>query len=245
MSLFLPEKEYQRENLLDLTSNAIGEGFYCPEGSQMPKACPANTIRRLSGARQLEDCSPCPAGYWCKEGDPQLYPCPAGHYCDGLNQTHPGSPAGPQKCPMHTFYNLTAAASRSKCHPCPAGFHCNETGIITFENFPCPLGFWCPGSGKPYLCPAGMFRSKPGAASDKECYPCIPGYYCPDPTLTGQPNTYGVPCQASYECPSGSTMPKICRAGSYCGPQTGFPPACPAGFFCPEGSHSYNTPAQM
>ncbi|XP_051787870.1 platelet endothelial aggregation receptor 1-like isoform X1 [Erpetoichthys calabaricus] len=119
-----------------------------------------------------------------------------------------------------------------------------SAGITDYLHHPCPPGFWCSGSGSPILCPPGTMRPAPGGATESDCTPCAAGFYCPDPTGTGQPNLYGLPCQASKECPPGSVSEVTCRAGFYCGPQTGYPEPCPAGYFCPAGSESYDSGPQ-
>lgn len=44
-------------------------GFYCPEGSGEPIPCPPHTLVADPGAKQKEDCGPCPPGRWCKAGE--------------------------------------------------------------------------------------------------------------------------------------------------------------------------------
>ncbi|GCC23266.1 hypothetical protein chiPu_0001660 [Chiloscyllium punctatum] len=178
--------------------------FYCPEGTETTKACPENTIRLQPGGRQLEECQPCPLGHWCKQGDPFLHRCPAGYFCDDIIRAPFSLPVGPQKCPVHTYSNITGATSQAACQPCPPGYYCNETGLTSYENYLCPLGYWCPGKGSHHFCPGGTIGNRTGASFYKHCQPCPPGYYCPDPRRTGQPNINGVPCRAGYECPAGS-----------------------------------------
>ncbi|KAG7455700.1 SCO-spondin-like isoform X1, partial [Solea senegalensis] len=218
-------------------------GFYCPEGTETPQVCPANTVRSSPGGASLQDCLPCPPKYWCKPGDPVLHPCPAGHYCDGLFDSNFSD--GPKPCPLYTYQASPGAGSKGDCLPCPPGSHCNSTGLRDFSNSLCPPGYWCSGSAPPIYCPAGAKRSHPGAATPTQCEPCAGGTYCPDPRATGTPNVEGLPCRASYQCPIGAVSEMLCRAGSYCGPQTADPQVCPEGYFCPEGSHSYNTPKQL
>nr|XP_009672374.1 PREDICTED: zonadhesin-like [Struthio camelus australis] len=220
-------------------------GFYCQEGSEVPVPCPANTIRNIPGAKQREDCLPCPPGHWCKAGDSEAYPCPSGHYCFGGNDTDHGSLLAPQKCPPHTYHKYPGARSLADCQPCPPGYLCPLSGLTSFEDHPCPLGHWCPGRGDVFLCPPGTSRIQPGATSLEECDSCSPGYYCPDPAQTGLPNTQGVPCKPGYECPPGSVNPIPCRPGSYCGARTAVPSLCPGGYYCPEGSSTYRSPEQL
>ncbi|CAM9824345.1 unnamed protein product [Bubo scandiacus] len=220
-------------------------GFYCLEGSELPIACPANTIREVPGAVKREDCLPCPPGRWCKTGDSEAYPCPSGHYCFGGNGSDHSSLLAPQKCPPQTYRKHPGAQSLTDCQPCPPGYHCPLSGLTRFEDYPCPPGYWCPGQGDTFLCPAGTSRVQPGAKSLEECDPCSPGYYCPDPAQTGLPNTQGLPCKPGYECPAGSVNPRPCRPGLYCDARTAVPSMCPAGYYCPEGSSTYNSPEQL
>ncbi|XP_066500606.1 zonadhesin [Hoplias malabaricus] len=220
-------------------------GFYCPEGAEQPQNCPANTVKASPGGSSVQDCLPCPPSHWCKEGDPVLYMCPEGHYCDGIADYGSEGRPGPRQCPLFTYRPIPGAGSKGDCLICPPGTFCNATGLTNFSTFQCPPGYWCSGTGLPVLCPAGTLRADPGATSVNECKPCAAGTYCPDSRLTGLPNTVGIPCRASYQCPKGSIVETRCRAGSYCRPQTGEPTPCPAGYYCPEGSYTYNTPQQI
>ncbi|XP_076833089.1 uncharacterized protein LOC143478045 [Brachyhypopomus gauderio] len=220
-------------------------GFYCPEGSGQPQACPSNTLQESSGGSTINDCLPCPPGHWCKEGDPVAYMCPEGHYCDGISDYESKIRPGPRRCPQLTYRPTPGARSKGDCLTCPPGTFCNATGLTDFSSFPCPSGYWCSGTGLPVPCPPGSLRALPGASFPSHCKPCAAGTFCPDPRLTGHPNTAGIPCRASYQCPTGSVVETLCRAGSYCSPQTGEPTPCPPGYYCPEGSHTYNTPQQV
>ncbi|XP_029373686.1 uncharacterized protein LOC115053250 isoform X2 [Echeneis naucrates] len=220
-------------------------GFYCPEGTEVALLCPANTIRSSPGGTGRQDCLPCPPQHWCKPGDPVLHPCPAGHYCNGLSGSGFSGAVGPRPCPLYTYRTAPGAGSMGDCLPCPPGWHCNSTGLTDYSGMPCPPGYWCSGSGPPIFCPAGTKRPLPGAARPTQCELCRGGTFCPDPWVTGNPNVEGIPCKASYECAIGAVLEKLCRAGSYCGPQTAEPQVCPKGYFCPEGSNSFNTPKQL
>ncbi|XP_063762752.1 SCO-spondin isoform X2 [Eleginops maclovinus] len=220
-------------------------GFFCPEGTEEAGLCPANTFRSSPGGASLQDCIPCPPQYWCQPGDPVLHPCPAGHYCDGLPGSDFNGGTGPRLCPLYTYRANPGAGSKGDCLPCPPGSHCNSTGLTDYSNIPCPPGFWCSGSGPPIFCPSGTMRALPGAAAPSQCEPCAGGTFCPDPRTTGKPNVEGIPCRTSYQCPMGSVTERLCRAGSYCGPQTAEPQVCPEGYLCPQGSHSYHNPKQL
>ena len=43
-------------------------GRYCPEGTTDPLPCPEHTLNADIGARMVNECLPCPGGYWCWEG---------------------------------------------------------------------------------------------------------------------------------------------------------------------------------
>ncbi|XP_045653112.1 multiple epidermal growth factor-like domains protein 11 [Ursus americanus] len=217
-------------------------GFYCPEGSGEPTLCPPHTVAAASGAKQQEECGPCPAGRWCEAGDPTTRPCPVGHYCPGGNETSPGMP---QACPEHTYLAAEGGQSLAECLPCPPGYHCLSPGLSSFKSHPCPPGYWCPGDQGAVLCPPGTFRIKPGASSQEDCELCPPGHYCPQAELRGHANVFVIPCRAGSECPAGAAAEVTCRAGSYCGPQTGVPPLCPGGYACPAGSSTYTGPGQL
>ncbi|KAE8295324.1 hypothetical protein D5F01_LYC06250 [Larimichthys crocea] len=193
-------------------------GFYCPMGTEEAELCPANTFRNSPGGAGLQDCLPCPPQYWCQPGEPALHLCPVGHYCDGLPGSDFGGGTGPRPCPLYTYQPYPGAGSKGDCLPCPPGSHCNTIGTM---------------------------RPLPGATAPSQCEPCEGGTFCPDPRDTGQPNLKGIPCRASYQCPIGAVSERLCRAGSYCGPQTAEPQVCPEGYICPEGSHSYHTPKQL
>ncbi|KAM9299008.1 uncharacterized protein PAF06_016002 [Gastrophryne carolinensis] len=222
-------------------------GHYCQEGTVMPIPCPENTLRTSSGARSRDECTPCPPGSWCKEGSSSPVPCPAGHYCSGKSQSNGTNLEliGPQECPVHTYRTHPGAEKAEDCQPCPPGHYCKMPGVIMYEEYLCPPGHWCLGISDPLSCPAGTFRTEPGAASPEDCQPCPEGHYCPDPAATMEANIMGIPCRPGYECPSGSVRESVCRAGAYCPPRTGIPPLCPGGFVCPEGSSSYNTSTQL
>ena len=43
-------------------------GSFCPAGTVNPESCPEHTLRDTVGARTIDDCAPCPAGFWCHKG---------------------------------------------------------------------------------------------------------------------------------------------------------------------------------
>uniref|UniRef100_A0A286XEQ6 Uncharacterized protein n=1 Tax=Cavia porcellus TaxID=10141 RepID=A0A286XEQ6_CAVPO len=202
---------------------------------------PTGFFLPIPGAMLVEDCQPCPAGWFCSraglsspealcEGGwycPQASVsghspdtiCPPGHWCPS------GSPE-PRPCPPGQYQD---AHGQSFCKSCPAGKFCpggtKGQGARSVKPMDCPAGYYCPpGTQSPtqHPCPTGTFRERPGALSAKDCRPCLAGQFCADSGI-GKRFPDG-PCSAGYYCPPGQTSatPKSFR--------------CPSGFYCPEGS---------
>ncbi|XP_072557730.1 uncharacterized protein [Paramormyrops kingsleyae] len=218
-------------------------GHYCPAGTLTPVACPAGSIRNLTGGSSLESCMPCPPGYYCaSEGQhspsgpcsagfycpmgyssvsPEALPCPQGHYCpEGIAFALP--------CPAGTYQPNPTSDS---CSTCPHRFYCPTA--ITEDPLPCPPHSYCPaGTEVPQLCPNGTFTPPGlgGLQDDDECLPCPPGRFCRVGRIQGL-------CAAGYLCISGSSEfapqgapPRDCQGEVECaGP-------CPAGHYCEEGA---------
>lgn len=47
-----------------MAENACPAGYYCPVGTEYPRACPAGTIRQFEGGSSESDCSTTPEGYY-------------------------------------------------------------------------------------------------------------------------------------------------------------------------------------
>lgn len=116
-----------------------------------------------------------------------------------------------------------------------------------------PLGFYClEGSSAPLLCPAGTLSMIEGLASQLDCAPCPPGFYC---NISGLTRPSGV-CSAGHlhkdqkfplVCSSGMPFclkPVFYLKGHFClsGATEPTPVSkmygdiCPAGYYCPEQS---------
>ncbi|KAJ8397174.1 hypothetical protein AAFF_G00440080 [Aldrovandia affinis] len=105
---------------------ACSPGHYCENGTATPPPCPAGTHRPESGGRRIDDCKPCPSGWFQgQEGQTECRPCPPGFHCPPPSQGSGGADA-----PL----------------PCPAGYFCpHETpgGVPA----PCPKGTYSPVQG--------------------------------------------------------------------------------------------------
>ncbi|XP_041849947.1 neurogenic locus notch homolog protein 4-like [Melanotaenia boesemani] len=107
----------------------------------------------------LNDCSPCPSGFFCNSTaltDPSG-PCSPGHFCS-LESTEPSPvsqpygdicpmghfcPEGsgsPKPCPVGSFLPEPGAFSLSQCRPCPPGKYCLNPGASQTSGFFCSGG---------------------------------------------------------------------------------------------------------
>ncbi|XP_062816991.1 zonadhesin isoform X2 [Anolis carolinensis] len=231
------------------TGELCPEGHFCPAGSAVPSPCQDGEYNAITGQ---EECFPCPAGLYCKNG--VRYHCPAGFYCPPKTGVflHP--------CPPGT-YNPTSGIDRvERCQLCPAGMFCGEWGlsspsgpclpgffcssgssvpnpdgaINTNAGGPCPPGHFCPaGTRIPLPCPVGTFSDRLYLSLESSCIACPPGHYCLSSGLTAPSG----PCSAGYYCLPGATSPSPAAFSEQGGP-------CPMGHFCPEGtSHPLSCPA--
>ncbi|KAG8141531.1 hypothetical protein E2320_007142, partial [Naja naja] len=232
------------------SSDATPQGFYCPEGSTAPIPCPDDTIGSHPGAKQKEDCLSCPPGRWCKTRFPMAFPCPFGSNCQGMNLTNPLGPWTLQQCPKQTFRTEFETEGQPNYQLCMSECQCPPAGDTTVREYPCAPGHWCPSRKEAFLCPPGSYRTQPGAISLEDCLPCPPGFVCPDPEKSGMPNVLGLPCEAGYECPLGSSHPfqmppwlsvwppyrnatsvsSWCVYPYYCPPGSAQPQLCQAGY---------------
>jgi len=128
---------------------------YCPPGTGASKInyCPSGTYAPYTNSKSLDDCIPCPYGFYCLSGqDPA--DCPKGYYC-------------PKGTRLATEF------------PCPSGFYIDTLNAkVKGECKPCSIGFYCPdGTPAPIPCPAGTYNDLDNTA--KECQTCPAGKYCP------------------------------------------------------------------
>nr|XP_020649902.1 multiple epidermal growth factor-like domains protein 11 [Pogona vitticeps] len=227
------------------TGDLCPEGHFCPAGSAVPSPCRDGEYSALAGR---EECFPCPAGLYCKNGI--RYHCPAGFYCP------PKTGVTPHPCPPGTYSSSPGIDQAERCQLCPAGMFCGEWGLSSptgpcFPGFfcnsgstvpnpdgisnasaggPCPPGHFCPaGTRTPLPCPPGTFSDRLYLSLESSCIVCPPGYYCLSAGLTAPSGL----CSPGYYCLPGAISPS--PAGL---PEQGG--LCPVGHFCPEGtSHPF------
>jgi len=70
----------------DMMYGKCPRGSYCPMGTAFPKKCPIGTYNDLEQKTSVDDCLPCPAGFYCDQigltiEDVKKKVCDAGFYC--------------------------------------------------------------------------------------------------------------------------------------------------------------------
>ena len=210
-------------------------GYYCPEGSDAPVACPQGQFTEVPGQSL---CDLCPAGFYCIGDRDNVQPidCTPGHYC-------PAGTFDPYRCPngTYTYDNETNLEVVDECRPCPAGYYCrhgfvsgncsagyfclsgsedytpddyDSTLLNAVDCVPnthcagaCPAGHYCPeGTASPIPCEDGTYTT---VTHTEQCFNCTPGYYC----VTGDSLQ---PCPMGYYCPLGTGYVwQSCPAGTY------------------------------
>ena len=123
--------------------------IYSP-GSNLETDCPIGTSNPNTGSSRIDDCLPCPSGYYC--GKPGIvdytdFPCPQGYVCgEGV--------ISPTACPGGTFGAASGLIDVLQCTSCPETFFCPPGKASPIA---CPPGAICPYSNMMNytLCPAG------------------------------------------------------------------------------------------
>eukprot|EP00057_Strongylocentrotus_purpuratus_P010951 XP_011665425.1 PREDICTED: proprotein convertase subtilisin/kexin type 5 [Strongylocentrotus purpuratus] len=188
-------------------------GYYYPEGTETPISypCENGTFLNVTGGQEMDDCLDCPGGEVCG-GYALTEPkelCAPGYFCIGKTKYPtdgdtgnicPKSSPAAMRCPDGEFNNITG---RADCFTCPQGFYCAD-GERLLE---CPRGHYCPegtGSNGSIPCPHGTYNPDLGLASEDQCQPCAPGYYCTQlgAYSFGIANASAGPCDPGYYCQS-------------------------------------------
>nr|XP_023681774.1 uncharacterized protein LOC111851265 [Paramormyrops kingsleyae] len=148
------------------------------------------TFRREKGGQQAEDCSVCPAGYFCPHASTiRPSPCGAGSYsADGSAVCLP--------CQRGHYCSNDATSQEAMLSQmvCPAGLLCSQ-GLDREpqrSSTLCPKGFYCPGGSvdpNPIPCPNGTYGSQAGLRKLEECTTCPAGHFCFSLQPLGHPLT--------------------------------------------------------
>lgn len=162
------------------TGNVCPKGRYCERGTYSPTPCPEGTFSNSTENKNVSDCSPCLAGYYCgSQGlDGPTNECDGGYYCPpGQSSSRPTNfectPG--HYCPPGSPIQLTCESGSyqdeykgSSCKECPEGYYCDATLINVTHCVhgvqlpsPCVPGHFCLNgtkSAKQHPCPAGMWN---------------------------------------------------------------------------------------
>ncbi|KAG9482440.1 hypothetical protein GDO78_011238 [Eleutherodactylus coqui] len=182
---------------------------------------------------RIEECSLCPAGYYCLSNTSYPIPCPPGSYnpLEGQDEV-------------------------VDCTPCPAGSACTRSGL-TQPDTDCSPGY------EPSLAPSTSVLLAHGATgpawhlTENVIHVLLAGSAWPELKLplesaaldTSVPRDAGssicLPCLAGHYCNQDRTsrermMQLLCPAGTVCSKGMAVFPGedyiCPQGYYCPEGS---------
>ncbi|KDO27716.1 hypothetical protein SPRG_22196, partial [Saprolegnia parasitica CBS 223.65] len=202
------------------------QGAYCPPstGASQPP-CPVGSFNNGTGLPAITNCTVCTPGSFCASVglvQPTAL-CQAGFFCN----------AGAVNAFGQTTSQLVNGTLSANASSCPSGSYCP---VGTYQPVPCPVGTYLPTRGGRQLsdcqlCTPGQYFDTTGAVAPSG--PCDPGYFCQHNNAVARPTT--------NFCPSGSSAPTLCAAGTYsistgasqCTP-------CPAGYYCPSGTSDYS-----
>lgn len=233
---------------LNVYGDAIGDvcpqGHFCPNGTDIPLACPVGTFNNRTGSSGSANCSACVAGWQC---DTTGLPLPV-HRCDAAYY-----------CPTATVTVRRAGESAGGVNPGCGGIP--EPLLPTHPHHPvlqstflCTPGSFCAGgNAAPVPCSAGTYANVSGLAA---CLACPPNVYCPAATSLPLSCPAGYACPGAsatgleHPCPSGTfsaltglgslSQCSPCSAGMWCGSAGLTAPTggCAAGYFCTGGSNT-------
>uniref|UniRef100_K3WJP5 Tyrosine-protein kinase ephrin type A/B receptor-like domain-containing protein n=1 Tax=Globisporangium ultimum (strain ATCC 200006 / CBS 805.95 / DAOM BR144) TaxID=431595 RepID=K3WJP5_GLOUD len=223
-------------------------GNYCPENTTLPVKCPPGFFASAQGLVALDQCTPCPASYYCDsyglsapsgkcfegfvcaESSPVANPvaqhfgyiCPAGHYC-------PEGSGSEVMCPSGTFRASVGGTSVDSCTICPGGHYCSGSSL-TVPSGECDEGYFC------------SSRASSATPSDKVTGDICPaGYFCPKASVIP------LKCSAGTYTPQpGQSICAICPEGYFCdGITTNRLFDCPQGYYCPLGTAAIPIPCPV
>ena len=220
---------------------ACTAGKYCPIAADREYSCPRGTYRASANGQTLTDCIDCPDGTYCgSTGSSSTTSCGIGNYCDS------GATA-PLPC-KSGYYCSSATMSSTNMYAsaCPGGYLCPYGVSIDpttdQATYGCEAGYYCL-SKKTYAIPCrpGTYVSSLASDDISDCLDSGAGKYLDTYASTDS----GTDCPAGYYCPSGTTQPVACPAGTYntatgksslsdCTP-------CEAGYYCPYESTTTRT----
>ena len=209
-------------------------GHYCPRGSAASIPCENGTYQNSS---TQEVCLPCPEGFYCDPAEGPVInpkPCPTGHFCPPLTSYRKSFP-----CKAGTYAPDEGYATSSQCKLCTPANYCGTDGLSAVSG-QCSAGHYC-FKGAKMQAPFQSLNAS-GWVFDYYNDLCPKGYYCPSNTSIPKP------CKAgSYSINSGLKDENECQpcpAGKYCNivglKELIDPPKCSSGYVCIGGSSTPN-----
>jgi hypothetical protein len=203
------EVDYDRRTFLDpshilcSTELVCEPGYYCAGG--LKAACPPGTFSWRYGTKNLAECLPCAAGYYCPSTLIPQPAAPASTVWTNAPQTlaaTPGLECGGDwvVCPRGTGYPQFVGGGN---------YSYGGSNHTRWAQAVCPPGSWCVG-GVRQLCFMGTYGNGSGLSTSKCSGLCPAGFYCPlgasKPILCPD-NFYSVSgAWACNECPGLSTL---------------------------------------
>lgn len=210
-------------------------GYYCPETTIVPVACPRGSYSNSLNLKSSNECTKCDPGKYCDGLAMTTYTgdCIAGYYCKGgaYVDAPPDDDTG-GLCPSGS-YCTAGVASPISCNP--GTFNNYPGGMSTSDCVSCPPGYYCLGDGLPTptgQCTAGYYCTS--GSSDPKQNEAVAGYYTPAGSVDK------IPCaRGTYNPSAGQASCTECPAGSYCKDEAmTTATTCVAGYYCPKGSYT-------
>ncbi|KAK6297043.1 hypothetical protein J4Q44_G00331850 [Coregonus suidteri] len=213
------------------TPTVCPQGFYCSEGSTVPRPCEEGTYSSRPALSDVSECAPCGGGRYCSgvgrtgpSGD-----CGEGFYCrERASSAAPLATALASATPSSVLTAHLGSNNTSPTGLCSAGFYCTGGSASPAQNEAEEGHYTLEGAMRPEPCPLGTFQPGRGCSS---CLECQRGRLCNQKGMS-QPGL----CPTGHYCPPGYAGAHPCPPGSYadqpgreevqhCSP-------CDAGWFC-------------
>ncbi|ESP01227.1 hypothetical protein LOTGIDRAFT_111802 [Lottia gigantea] len=129
-------------------------GYYCPDHSYQPTACPAGTYQPFNRRVNDSDCIPCSPGKFCNitGAGQEAGDCNEGFYCIGrASAPSPYDGITGNICPSGSYCPVASPQH----YYCPNGTYTNHSGAAVCYD--CPDGHYCVNRDRADPCLPGMF----------------------------------------------------------------------------------------
>ncbi|GFH60968.1 hypothetical protein CTEN210_17444 [Chaetoceros tenuissimus] len=171
-------------------------GTYSEEGAIVPILCPPNTYAPNIGS---SECSPCPAGYSCRE-----YGTSIPSICNQGSYRGAADSVACKPCPPATYLPYKGASDISECLPVLSGRVSVKKGVQNLTKTTT-----CDGS---YICSLGT------QGFNQYDHKCASGHFCD--LETSPLDEFNNLCERGYHCKRGTSeklkKQEICLNGEFC-----------------------------